>query len=305
MKLLRVMFLGVRGLADATHDLVHPASGRAHSFVVVTGPAASGKTRLLEAILFAKNVIGSYGSPAGDPSGFVRGEDEAAKIALTLDLSDEERAFAGVEEAYPTVEALLRYDALGKEAHEGVEVLFERYDHDPRHGKFEYFPANRQLLPYGTPHGLDPIEQGLLRTGSDVRKYSFVPRLLATLSEDAKRAAEFDGLLAELAPTLRRTPADPSTPWACLTSRGRAPVAPSSLSSAETDAVIFAATAALTRLSHSIVLVDRPELYVEPARVAAFVGALRALGTDNQLIVATNNAEVVSSVEPSQLIRLS
>ena len=60
MKLARVSFLGVRGLADATYDLVGP-SGVPHDLVVVTGPTASGKTRFLEAVVAAKEAIAPYG----------------------------------------------------------------------------------------------------------------------------------------------------------------------------------------------------------------------------------------------------
>ena len=60
MKIARLSTLGVHGLEDATYELTHRDTGVPHSIVVVTGPAASGKTRLLEAIVAGKEGAAPY-----------------------------------------------------------------------------------------------------------------------------------------------------------------------------------------------------------------------------------------------------
>ena len=304
MKLARATFMGVRGLADATFDFMRSGAERPHDLIVVSGPRASGKTRLLEAILFAKDVVGSYGA-VPDPAPFVRGPGEAAKIILSFWLDEEERAASGEPGPLCTVEALATSEGTNVEADEGIQVLLERYEHTPRVGKVEYFPWSRQLVPYGSAAGLEAIEQRLQRTSSDLRKYSFVPRLLGSLAHDAVRAQYFAAVLSYLSPTARYAPArGGAEPWACISSHGGPPVAPKWLSASEADAVLFAATATLVQLSRSLVLIDRPDLHVEPGEAAAFVTALGGLGSDNQLIVATNAPDVLAELEPSQRIHL-
>lgn len=305
MKLARVTFMGVRGLADATYDFLR-ADGVPHDSILVTGPRASGKTRFLEAILFAKDIVGSYGAPV-DPAPFLRGPEEAVKIVLTFALNDEERQESGEPGPLVTVEALARADGTNVEADEGVQVLLERYEHEAGIGKFEYFPWNRQLLPYGGAAGLEAIEQRLYRTGNDLRKFSFVPRLLATLAQDPARADYFATLLAYLSPTARyvKQPQSAAQPWACISSRGGPAVVPTQLSTSEADAVLIASSATLLQLSSSIVLVDRPDLHLEPGAAKAFVAALGALGRDNQLILATQAPELLATVDPRQIVTLS
>lgn len=304
MKLARATFMGVRGLPDATYDFMRPGSDRPYDLVVVSGPRASGKTRFLEALLFAKDVVGSYGTPP-DPSPFVRGPGESAKIILTFWLDEEERAASGEPGPLCTVEALAGEDGVNSEADEGIQVLLERYEHTPRVGKVEYFPWSRQLLPYGAPAGLEAIEQRLLRTSSDLRKYSFVPRLLGSLAHDAARAQYFAAVLSYLSPSARYAPARGGEPWACVSSHGAPPVAPSKLSASEADAVLMAATATLLQLSRSWVLIDRPDLHLEPGEAWPFVTALGALGSDNQLIVASNAADLLAQLEPGQRVQLA
>jgi predicted ATPase len=68
--------------------------------------------------------------------------------------------------------------------------------------------------------------------------------------------------------------------------------------------VIFAATFIRSGLSHSLIFIDTPELYLGSDRVAPFVGALRSMGVDNQLIVATGSRELLETVDPQSVIRL-
>ncbi len=304
MKIARVSFLGIRGLVDATHELGNPSTGEPHALVVVTGPAASGKTRFLEAIVVGKEVAAPYGGLVSS-EGWLRGPEEAAKITIDWSLSAQERSFAGLEGPTATTEALFYGDATRAEIDEGVQTLLERYEHDHAKGKLEYFPSNRHIPRYGGGHGLEAIHQRLLRPTNDERKYSFVPRLVDALRRDPARAEYFSTLLGYLSSTVKLSAvADPSEPLATFTSIDGFLAQAHELSSSESDAILFAATATLLCLSSSVILVDRPELHVHPEAATRFVQALCSLGRDNQVIVATTSHEILASVDPSQIVRL-
>ena len=303
MKIARVTFLGLRGLADATYDLRNPGTGEPHSLVVVTGPAASGKTRWLEAIALGKEIAAPYGAMASG-QGWVRGEEGAAKIVLEWSLDAGERAFAGCDDPLVASEALFLEEATRSEVDEGLQTLLERYEHDHEKGKLEYFPANRQIPRYGAGHGLEAIEQRLYRATNDDRKYSFIPRFAQGLRRDRERSSYFSTLLGYLSQSVRYLGETGGDDLAVFASSGGMASEAHLLSSSESDAIIFAATATLTGLSHSVVLVDRPDLHQHPEVSARFVEALCSLGRDNQVFVATASPEILASVDPSQIVRL-
>ncbi|MFO0611587.1 MAG: hypothetical protein U0414_03295 [Polyangiaceae bacterium] len=304
MKLGRATFLGVRGVADATHEFIHPTTGVPHSVVVFTGPPASGKTRVLEAILAGKEGAAPYATPVA-PERWQRTPGDAAKIILLWWLSEDERRAAGVDDTWATTEVIFASEGLRVDADDGVLALLERYEHRADHGKLEYFPANRQLLPYGAAHGLGAAEQRLYRASKDERKYSFVPRFLGTLRQDARRAVAFAERLALLAPTLRFDPERGREAWHVLESSGAGSNGNTrdvtELSASEIDAVIFAATAVNIELASSILLVDRPELHAHPMHAAGLLAGLAALGPDNQLILSTSSPEILGAVDPSAI----
>ncbi|HEY4116704.1 MAG TPA: hypothetical protein VGM56_02560, partial [Byssovorax sp.] len=70
------------------------------------------------------------------------------------------------------------------------------------------------------------------------------------------------------------------------------------------DAVLLAATAIAIDLVSSLVLVDRPELYADPANFGAFVKGLGALGDDNQLVLASSSAELAAAAPDALIVRL-
>ncbi|MBL8740309.1 MAG: hypothetical protein JNK04_04415 [Myxococcales bacterium] len=77
------------------------------------------------------------------------------------------------------------------------------------------------------------------------------------------------------------------------------------LSSSEADAVLIAATVAMTGLSNSIVFLDRPEMYVPSDRLVAWVHNLAGVGQNNQWIVATSDPRLAAAVEPSARIAVA
>jgi hypothetical protein len=284
MKIVRATFLGVRGVPDVTLDLTDPRTGMPHGVVAITGRSGSGKTRMLEALLAAKEAIGAYGPMM--PGAAWIGSGNAAKIIVTFMLDDSERDYAGIQSATQEGEVIFLPERVRSEAEEGLRAVLERYSHDPKQGKVEYFPAVRRLPTFPPFAGLGTAEQRIGRAGKDPRKYSFIMNFLRGIEHVPKRAEAFATRLAALSPTCRyvRDTSEDVVPL-CLVSRDGPPVMPGELSDGEADAVIFAATAVAIGLDHSLVFVDRPELHLDD--LPSLVDGLASLGKDNQLFLAT------------------
>lgn len=302
MKLAQLKVRGVAGVPDLDCNFISPTTGRPHDLVVVSGPEASGKTRLVELILAVLEVLGPY-------EGIVRASDwyadatRGARVELELWLDEGGAGSSGTGTAHAFV------DFSGNGVRFGIDRAVGRrlghYDHDPAHGKREHFPEDRQRSWGARTDGLGELEQSLLRSSRDPQKYSFVPRFLAELRSDATRRDAFARGLELLSPTVRFTGAKRGgDPTHCFTNLSRAGIAYDALSSSEADAVIIAATAALIGLGHSMVFLDRPELHVSPDRLAAWVGRLGRLGADNQWFVATSEESLGATVDRSQHVAL-
>jgi hypothetical protein len=301
MRLCKAVFHGVRGLPDLTWDLTR--AGAPVEIALVTGGPASGKTRVLEAIIAAKEVIAAYGPPR-DGQEWLRPGDAAARIELDWALDAEERRRAGGAPTAAHTEALFRPRACAAEVDDAIMAVLETYEHDPAHGKLDYYPANRVLPPPGPMHGLHAIEQRLYRLGRDPRKYSFVARFLYDLAREPARRARFAEALAAFCPTLRFVEPDDEAPLRCLSGRGRGPLLPSELSSVEADALIFVVTASLIRHDRSILIVDRPEISADERHIAAWLGALRRLSPGAQIILATASPALLAAAEAGSMLDL-
>ncbi|MFO0617941.1 MAG: hypothetical protein U0414_35450 [Polyangiaceae bacterium] len=301
MKIQRATFMGVAGVPDLTLDLTDGRSGAPNPLVVVTGPGASGKTRLVEALIAAKEAIRPYAALApGAP--WIRAGGGAAKILVQFHLDEAEREFAGSASQTVDAEVIFHPERVNAESDDGLRAVLGRYSHNPAYGKVDYFPAERRIPTFPPFPGLGAGEQRVARLGKDQRKYGFVLPFLRSLDQDGARRERFAATLALLSPSCRYVP-DTSGDGVprCFSSRGGAPANVGQLSQGEADAVLFAATAAVIGLDHSLVFVDRPDLHRED--VDALVEGLAQLGRDNQLWL-TGGPRVVAAARGAHVVTL-
>lgn len=300
MKIQRATFIGVSGVPDLTLDLTDGRTGVPHGLVVISGPSASGKTRMIEALIAAKEAIRPYGVMATGAQWIRAGH--AAKTLVTFYLDEAEREFAGVASATIDAEVIFQPDKVIAETDDGLKAVLGRYAHNASCGKVDYFPAERRLPMFPPFAGTGSGEQRLARLVKDQRKYGFVLPFLRDLANDSARRERFATSLAALSPTCRYVPDVSGEAIArCFSSRGGDPVHAGQLSHAESDAVIFAATAATICLDHSLVFVDRPDLHLE--ELEPFIDGLAALGQNNQLVL-TGGARLAAAARGAHIVTL-
>ena len=313
MKLRRVTTDGVRGLADRLYDLTD-RTGSAASVVVVTGPSGSGKTSLLDAIAAAKEDVAPWGTRHSWTK-VVRHGVGAAKIRLEWELNDEERRRMGLDAGVIETESIFSPTTPPGQGHDPrIEVLLERYDHDPGHGKMEYFFAERTLAREAVGLStLDPSIQKRTRLDRDLRKYGALHKYLVELhlglherSGAPPGRERFAASFAKVCPGRRVLGLSRAADRMELMFDGgpQGPVPIHALPHAEQQAVLFAGTIELLGLSRSIVLVDGPELHQNEHDAGAFAHALTELGEDNQLVFATGWGSVADALPGAVVIRL-
>jgi hypothetical protein len=301
MKIERATFIGVAGVPDLTLELTEGRTGAPHSLVVLSGPGGSGKTRMMEALIAAKEAIRPYG-PMAPGAAWIRAGN-AAKIRVTFHLDEGERDFAG--SSSPTIESEVIFyrDKVSAEADEGLKAVLGRYSHNGSFGKVDYFPAERRIPLFPPFAGIGSGEQRVARLAKDQRKYGFVLTFLRSIEQDAARRERFAKSLGALSPSCRYV-SDPSGDVIprCFSSRGGEPVTAAQLSHSESDAVLFAATGAVIGLDHSLVFIDRPDLHHD--EVEPFIEGLRTLGQDNQLFV-TGGPRLAAAARGAHVVTLA
>jgi energy-coupling factor transporter ATP-binding protein EcfA2 len=314
MKLRRVTTDGVRGLADRAYDLTDGRTGNAAPVVVVTGPSGSGKTSFLDAIAAAKEDVAPWGARHSWTK-VVRSGAGAAKIRVAWELNDEEQRRMGLDARVIESESIFSPTIAPGQGHDPrLEALLERYDHDPAHGKVEYFFAERTLAREAVGFSaLDPSMQKRTRLDRDLRKYGALHKFLAELhlglherSGAPPGRERFAASFARLCPHRRVIGVSRTADRMELTFDGGAqgPVPIHALPHAEQQAVLFAGAFELLGLSRSIVLVDGPELHQDDQGAGSFASALTQLGEDNQLIFATGWATIAEALPEALVVGL-
>lgn len=326
MKLLKLQLENFRGVPDGTTTFLHPATGKPHDLVLLTGGHASGKTSLLGAIAAVKELAGGYGPPP-DVARLRKSGVATGTIAATWLLSDAEAARAEINGGSLVTEVTLA-DGPAPLLAAPVRALFAGFSTDASRGKFELFPANRRLslalAPPGRPSGFTEARH---RLSSEPGKYNGARAALVEMAVSAamKAASRLDarGVLtkweqpdafaaikrsvAELAPWIRFLGVQQDESEAARVRFERdngAEIELADLSETEQQALLFAVAFDRLGLNHSIVLIDTPELFFPPDDHAPFLRSLAGLGADNQIFAATTSPALLEVVSPAQIVRL-
>ncbi|NUQ77660.1 MAG: ATP-binding protein [Polyangiaceae bacterium] len=306
MRIAKLKWAGVSGLSDGALDFARDGEVPA-DLVVVTGPPGSGKTRLLEGVIIAgKERVAAYG-PAPRVDDVLPKGGEAAKIAIEWWLSADERAFVGVAKPLQVTEAIYARSGSPLLAPDpAIGVLLERYDHEPRHGKVDYIPADRGLPSYSAMVGNPVFDQRGKRLSRGPDKYAGMQRLVGEAllrNTDSARLEAVKDLFSKLCPHLRL--GGVSEDWEVeITRSGRGAASLSRLSASERQAFAIASSLVFVGVHHSVVLFDTPELHLSGSETRRWLDLLRAFAPTNQWIVATNAQEVVAMVGEKTLVRL-
>jgi hypothetical protein len=316
VKVRKVLVDGFRGLPDREVSLIDPRTDSAFGLVVVTGKRASGKTSFLEAIIAGKEQIGPYGAAAA-PSGFVRHDASAAKVRIEWELSPQERDRFGAARRTLTGESIFGDQVVAPpEPDPALAALLGDYVAGPEYGKIEYFHASRRL-PLGASIDLSKAPGAdldrMTRLLRDDMKYSGLVRFMVEaglgLDVDAGGKAKPPGRVTKAFEALCSTKrmaglyrsGEQMLPAFVDDSRRTYSLA--QLADSELDALLFAVTFVRQGIAGSVVLIDTPEKHLGDTEARDLVQALSQLGAENQLIVATQAASIVKSVETDQVIR--
>ncbi len=320
MRLTHISLRNVRGLTVSTAC----APGTP---LVVTGPAVSGKTTFLEAIVAAKEAAGAYGTP-GRPEDF-RGLGDAGQVSLSLENV--------ADHGSPSVTRFAIDWSLAAKAPQDlttstVAARLREFSVSPDVWKMEYFHSERTIGDVGVER-----TEGAMRLTKHPTKYGFIRRYLEDLVHEeaagALRSLRADGVavaepgdrpgsrftyaLSVLAPTLRwdgceRHESSPQSwngswheSWKSWFIRPAGPrVELGALAGSEKAAVLVAASWAGLGLDRALVLVDHPEAGLHPSQHVAFFEGLAALMVRGQLIVTTTSPAILRAVPRSQVVVL-
>jgi hypothetical protein len=332
MKILELTLADFRGAPNRTFRFGDDLS--AAPVTLITAARPSGKTSVLEAIVAAKELVGSYGYPPL-PERLLRHGAAEARLAVRWLLDDAERGDAsdadGALDAVATFEMTLRdggFEVTPDPERHGE--CFSSYGRTPSSAKLEYFNFDRAMRPELWRELEPQIEaqlEGGRRVGTNRDKYGFVRRYLGELHTgqvEAIAAALADrgmvtqadhtdalgplrGAVAALAPDLglaRVTIGDDQAARVWFARRDGGQVELEDLSASEHQAVLFAVTFARQGLARSLVLVDAPERDIPPGRQLSFFRALVGLAPEGQIIAATSSREIVEGMTDARVIDL-
>jgi len=304
MRIAKLTYTGFAGLGDGSLDFARDG-GVPSDVIVVTGPPGSGKTRLLELIIAGKERVAPYG-PRPRLDDVIAPGGSAAKIIIDWWLSEEERAFVGVNRPFQTTEAIYARSGPFELAPDpAIGVLLERYDHDPSHGKIDYLPADRGLPSFSTMVSDPVFDQRPKRLARGPDKYAGLVKLASDAilrRTDTPRIDALRALFTELCPHLRLGGVTASGDIEAIRADGSTTPA-SRLSMSEKQALAIASSLVLVGVHGSIVLYDTPELYLSGAEARRWLEILKNHAPTNQWIVATTADEVVAMTPQKNVVR--
>ena len=289
------------GLRDGEYRF-HRANEAAARSVAIVGKRSSGKTSLLAALRFAKELAGPYGRP---PSLEGRARDVRRRVALDLELC--------ITTKSGSIDQRVRFEEGGgdplREVPPALASLLSRYDHGAPSFKVDYFPADRFLPSWSSPSKPpSALVERARRVSDDPTKYTSLWAWLTDalakerLGRDAATQAAGFSFIDDASSLLRRLQAnfsklDPGIRIGGLRASGapffRDPkghdLDVDALSGSARHALLFALAYEMVQHQRSVVLVDEPERGCLPDDAGARFNGLLELRRETQLIVATNS----------------
>ncbi len=278
MKLTRLTILGCDRLADLTLTVCSRTDKG--SLTLVSGPAGSGKTALLEVLIAAKE---SWGPSGARLPYHPRSRDgQGAKLSA-------EWSIAG-----STVEAEAIFDSplgFAGATDDRLEHAVSGYSVSPAFWKLEYMHEGR-AIERGAPL---PATRAAARIEIDPLKYAHVEPLLVRRSEEDGPAVieRLSAVLAGFGLGIACAPRGGGV--VVTTSRGQRSV--SSLARSEQQLFLLLAAPLAFGLDNGMLFIDTLEQGLPAAWVAKVAGALRQLLPDTQILATTRTPEIVGATD--------
>lgn len=307
--------------------------------VLFVGPNGCGKTSVLDAIVLAKEAVGTYYSLQSDPRQVNVGA-EYAEIHLEIDTSQIEREMVKresnqiLEERTSCRVRLTRAGTLQvMEASQGLHNLFSTYRRraDPEAGVIEYLPSFRtlrkkQLDTYSSSY-LD--EQRFRKTAlyresnrfEDIKEYlaaqafqaaQHVEHRILTNRETIGPStytdpfADIKRVFAQFfAPMSFVTVRIGTTPFQYVISTPSGEIDLDDLSDGEKSVFTVAFDIIRRDVRNSIILFDEPELHLHGELARQFVNGLSTIRPGNQFWITTHSPEIVTSADVGSVYRIT
>lgn len=284
---------------------------------VFTGPGASGKSTVLDALAAMKEAAGAYGAPPRTVD--FRVGDGAGSITLDVELDERERASIG----RPASALRLAWDLTQRGPQElaplPLKDTLRRFDPSPQEWKAELFHAERSLCDVPGAN----VRESSYRLAKHPLKYGWVRRFLVDATTVAATETEarlrstgialagegnvaqsgFAAAVAALSPRLRFVGCEHRGEWQCWFARPKGPaIELAQLSAGEKAVVLVAAAVEALGLHRSLVLIDHPEKDLHPEDHTHFFDGLCGLISEGQIVATTTSPALLRSVPRERII---
>ena len=327
MKIAKVKIENFKGIAHWDIDFRDKLSGQPLDLIVLAGPNGCGKTSVLEAIISAKEGLGSYGEWRFSQEWIRKGADYAV-VEIDWELSENERKdgekYARSRTLFPKKEFKGKLDIKHGviDGNRRLEKLLSSYSHSGETGIFEYIDSHR-VLGKTSVSSADSVELNEERIKHNRlriahKNFDIVKQFLVSKDlEDAKKLKD-EGIRVDSIIELKKTLDQFLYPkkfhiikkidelYKVFFDTGNGSLIDmDEFSSGEKEVLGIITTLFQINPNHSIILIDEPDLHLHAKWQIAFLNALQQIGEDNQFIVATHSLELLASLPSYHIFYLS